>query len=134
MKKLLVSLALVSSALVAAAPASAQYYGGRYDRDDYRYDRDDYRYGREYRGQDLQPRLNRINAQISRGMERGLITPREGQRLRWEMGNIWQQARQFYRTGGYDYREQAILDRRIDQLQQRVRFERRDDDRRWRGY
>ena len=129
MKKLLVSLALASSALVAAAPASAQDYGDRYQQD-----RDDNRYGREYRGQDLQPRLNRINAQISRGLDRGVITQREARMLHGEVNGIWAQARQFYRTGGYDYREQAILDRRIDRLQERVRDERRDDDRRRRRY
>lgn len=141
MKKLLVSLALASTALVASAPAAAQYYGDRdrydnqrygdrYDRDD-RYDRGD-RYGRgEYRGQDLKPRLDRIQWQINRGLERGNITPREAQRLRWEVNNIWAQARSFYQTGGYDYREQALLDQRIDRLQDRLRYERRDDDRRW---
>jgi hypothetical protein len=128
MKKFLVSLAIASSALVVAAPASAQYQdrGDRYDRSD-RGDRSD----REYRGQDLQPRLNQISVQISRGLDRGNITPREARMLRGEMNGIWAQARQFYRTGGgYNYREQAVLDQRIDRLQQRLRYERRDNDRR----
>jgi hypothetical protein len=134
MKKFLVSLALASTALVASAPASAQYYE-RDRHDDRRYDdrgdRGD-RYGRgEYRGQDLRPRLDRIQMQISRGLERGNITPREAQRLRYEANSIWAQARNFYRTGGYDYREQAILDERIERLRERLRHERRDDDRRY---
>jgi hypothetical protein len=141
MKKFLVSLALASTALVASAPASAQYRErDRYDErryDERRYDdrgdRGD-RFGRgEYRGQDLRPRLDRIQMQISRGLERGNITQREAQSLRYEANSIWAQARNFYRTGGYDYREQAVLDQRIDRLQERVRYERRDDDRRsWR--
>lgn len=133
MKKFLVSLALATTAMVAAAPASAQYYQDRgypdrVDNRDWRGDRGD------YRGQDLQPRLNRISAQISRGLDRGDLSPREAQQLRGEMNSIWAQARGFYRTGGYDYRERAILDRRIDRLQDRLQYERRDDDRRWRRY
>lgn len=137
MKTFLVSLALASAATVAVAPASAQYYPDRGypDRaDTYRdgYRGDDFR--GDYRGQDLQPRLNRISWQISRGLERGNLTPREAQQLRYEMNSIWAQARYFYRTGGYDYRERNILDRRIDRLQERLQYERRDDDRRWRRY
>ncbi len=141
MKKLIVSLALASSVLVAAAPASAQYYGRDRDRYEDRYDRDRYddrgdrgrsewnRYG--YRGEDLQPRLGRIGQQISRGQERGLITNGEARRLRGEVHNIWQLSKRFWASRGYDPRERAELDRRINYLQQQVRFERRDDDRRY---
>ena len=141
MKTLIVSLALASSVLVAAAPASAQYYGRDRDRYEDRYDRDRYddryddrrggwnRYG--YRGEDLRPRLDRINHQISRGIERGLITNREAYRLRAEVGRIWRLSQQFWASQGYDPRERAELDRRINYLQQQVRFERRDDDRRY---
>lgn len=121
MKKLLVSFVLATSALVATAPASAQYEGARHG------------YGQ--RGQDVQVRLNRIENQISRGVERGRITPREARRLHGESRRIWSQARQFQRSGhGLDYRERAILDRRIDRLQAQVRYERRDDDRNWRRH
>ena len=136
MKKLFVSVALASTALVAAAPASAQYYdrGDRYDRDRYedRYDRRDgwNRYG--YRGEDLKPRLDRINAQISRGLQRGMITEGEARRLRGEMGQIWRLSQRFWQSQGYDPRERAELNRRINWLQDQVRFERRDNDRRWR--
>jgi hypothetical protein len=145
MKKLFVSLALASTALVAAAPASAQYYdrGDRYDRYD-RYDLDRYedryddrgrrdgwnRYG--YRGEDLKPRLDRINSQISRGLQRGAITEGEARRLRGEMGAIWRLSQRFWQSQGYDPRERAELNRRINWLQDQVRSERRDDDRRWR--
>jgi hypothetical protein len=145
MKKLFVSLALASTALVAAAPANAQDYD-RYDRDRYedRYDRgrwddrQDDRYQRDgwnrfgYRGEDLKPRLDRIGWQISRGLERGNITPNEARRLRAEIGNIYRLSQHFWRSHGYDPRERAELNRRINWLQQQVRFERRDDDRRWR--
>lgn len=137
MKKLFVSLALASSVLVAAAPASAQYdRGDRYDRDRYedRYDRGQRdgwnRYG--YRGEDLKPRLDRINYQISRGLQRGMITEGEARRLRGEMGQIWRLSQRFWQSHGYDPRERAELNRRINWLQDQVRFERRDDDRRWR--
>lgn len=135
MKKLLISLAIASSALVAAAPASAQYYdrGDRYQNDRYHDDRGDNRWNRfGYRGEDLQPRLDRIQHQISRGQQRGAITDREAYRLRNEVRNIWRVSQRYYSSYGYDLRERDDLDRRIAMLQRQVRFERRDDDRRWR--
>lgn len=136
MKKLFVSLALASSVLVAGAPASAQYNErDRYDdrRYDDRYDRGQNEWNRfGYRGEDLRPRLNRIGQQISRGVQRGFITDREAYRLRQEVTRIWRLSERFYASRGYDPRERAELDRRINWLQDQVRFERRDDDRRWR--
>ena len=141
MKKFLVSIALASSALISAVPAAAQYRDDRqterYDdrrSDDRDYDQrrgDDRRWDdRGGRGDELKPRLDRLSIQISNSERRGMLTRREGQILRTEHANIWALARQFARTGGYDRRERMILDRRIDRLQERLRFERRDDDRR----
>ena len=143
MKKFLVSLALAATTLTAAAPAAAQWQGDRNDRqwqDDRgdRGDRGNGRWDRDDRGRgpaiqhsrDLQPRLNRISQQISRGQQVGALTPREGVQLRGQLNNIWQVATNYYRTGGFDWRERNDIERRIVNLEQRVRFERRDDDRR----
>ena len=149
MKKLIVSLAMGASVLGVAAPASAQYYGDRdgYDRSDRgdrddRYDRGD-RWDRNDRDgrwgdtglhpRDLQPRLNPISGQISRGLASGYLTPGEANRLRAEHRQIWQIATNYYRTGGIDRRELRDIDVRIARLQQQLRWERNDRDRRiWR--
>lgn len=124
MKKLLVSLVLASSALVATAPASAQYHGNR--------PHDSWQGERFTRNNWFGQRLDRINYAIQRGMERGAITPREAQQLRREHQNLWRVGQRYYSTNGLDRRERADLERRLDRLQQRLRFERRDDDRRHR--
>lgn len=138
MKKFLVSIALASSVIAAAAPAVAQdYRGDRYDRsyddrrgDDRRWDRgDDRRW--DNRG-DIRPRMDRLSYAIRNGEQRGTLSRREGQMLRSEHAAIWSLARQFNRSGGYDRRELMILERRIDRLQQNLRAERQDYDRRYR--
>lgn len=148
MKKLLVSLALASSALVAAAPVSAQYYrdrDDRYDHDD-RYDRgDDNRYDRGYdrgygnryddryggehftRNNWLGQRLDRISYEVRRGVERGTISPREEQRLNYEHQQLWRIAQSYYASNGLDPRERDDLERRLDRLEQRVQYARNDD-------
>lgn len=139
MKKFLVSLVLASSALVAAAPAAAQAYRERpYDGRGYErgYDRGyDRGYGERFqRNNWLGQRLDQISYQIQRGMDRGTITPREAQRLRGEHQQLWRVAQRYYATHGLDGRERNDLERRLDRLQQQVRYERRDDDRRGRRY
>lgn len=150
MKKLLATLAMGTAIVAATAPASAQSYrGDRYDRaDGYdradRYDRaGDYdrvgRYDRGGRGDtgfhptQLRPRLDRISSQISQGMQRGRLTPREAARLRAEHRQVWQIATDHYMTNGINQRELRDIENRIDRLQQQVRFERRDQQvARWR--
>ena len=126
MKKLIVSLALATSALVASAPAAAQTYG----RPDYgdRYDRSD-RSDRGIWQGNLRERLDRIGYRIDRGFERGAFTRGEVQRLRYELNNV-QRLAQRYSYDGLSGRERGDLERRINWLQQRVQQERFDDDRR----
>lgn len=128
MKKLLVSLALASSALITSAPATAQYYG-RPGYDD-RYDRYDRGYG--FRADNIRERLERIGYRIDRNFERGALTRGEAQRLRWELNNI-QRLAQRYSYDGLSGWERNDLERRINWLQNRLQRERWDDDRRgWR--
>jgi len=132
MKKFLVSLAIASTALTAAAPAAAQWQGRDRYEDRYHDQRgwDD----RDYRGGDVRPQLHRLSQQISRGVERGQLTNGEARRLRAEVQQLWRLASRFHATGGYDRREQFELQRRIGWVREQLRFERRDDDRRggWR--
>lgn len=132
MKKLIASLALGASVLVVAAPASAQNWRG--DRND-RYDRDDRGRGGNtgFHPTQLRPQLDRISAQISRGFQRGVLSQGEATRLRNEHRQLWQIATNYYRSGGVNQRELRDIEYRIDRLQDRLRFERRDgDNRRWR--
>lgn len=123
MKKLLATLAMGATILATTvAPASAQSY--RADRAD-RYDRG----GRDDTGfhpTQLRPRLDRISGQISQGMQRGRLTPREAARLRAEHRQVWQIANHHYMTNGINQRELRDIENRIDRLQQQVRFERHD--------
>jgi hypothetical protein len=110
MKKLIVSLAIVSSALIAAAPASAQGWG---------------------RGGNIQQRLQRIDVRIDRNAQRGSLTRAEAQRLRYETNNVQRLAYRYGRKGltGWEHRD---LERRVDRLQNQLQRQRHDDDRRWR--
>ncbi len=134
MKKLIATLALGASVLVAAAPASAQSYRG--DRYDDRNDRGD-RWGNRgdtgFHPTQMRPRLDRIGQQISQGVQRGVITRGEAARLNAQQKQIWQVATNYYRSGGVDRRELQDIEFRLDRLQKQVRFERQDGDgRRWR--
>jgi hypothetical protein len=113
MKKLIVSLAIASSALIATAPAAAQRYG--------------------YPDGNIYQRLERIEFRIDRGAQRGALTRGEAQRLRYEAGNIKRLAYRYGRDGVQAW-EHRDLARRVDRLQNRLQRERFDDDRRgWRG-
>ena len=127
MKKLIVSLVLASSALVAAAPASAQYYRDR------PYDSRHDGYGeRFHRNNWLGQRLDRIGYAIQQGIQRGTITPREARRLHAEHSNLWRVAQRYYADDGLNGWERNDLNRRLAMLQRDVQIDRRDGDRRWR--
>lgn len=141
MRKLLISVA-IATATIAAVPAAAQYRGGdsRYDqRDDRRWDqRDDRRggdRGYDHRGPDrravanLVRDLNQAQNRIVRSQQRRIISPREAVSLRREAMQIRQRLH-FAGRGGISGREFAELRFRVNRLEQRIRLERRDRDRR----
>lgn len=110
MKKLIVSLAIASSALIAAAPAAAQ----------------------PFRGDNVHQRLQRIEYRIDRNAQRGSLTRAEAVRLRSQTNQIQRLAYRYGRDGmsGWEHRD---LERRIDRLQNHLQRERFDGDRRgWR--
>jgi membrane peptidoglycan carboxypeptidase len=110
MKKLIVSLAVASAAMIAAAPASAQGWG---------------------RGNNIQQRLQRIEVRIDRNAQRGSLTRNEAQRLRAETNGVQRLAWRYSRNGvtAWEHRD---LERRVDRLQNRLQRQRHDDQRRWR--
>lgn len=146
MKKFLVSLALASSALVAAAPVSAQYYRDRDDSYQDRYNRGDEdrydrgynrgygnRYDDRYGGETFTrhnwfgQRMDRIGVEAQRAAERGLISPREQQQLGYEQQQLWRIAQSYYASNGLDPRERDELERRLDRLERRIQYARNDD-------
>ena len=140
--KLIVSALVGSAALTTAIPAQAQSYSqsrdwqnDRYDRDD-RYEdrRDDRRYDRwDSRGQAnaLRVQIEQLEQRIRRTDNRDRISEREAANLRRAVYDLRQQYG-VYSRNGLTQREAQILQQRIQQVRQRLTYERRDNDgRRW---
>jgi len=139
MRKFLISMALVSTAL-AAAPAMAQGYGQRApeqrqdrygDQDRGGYDRGD-RDGGFNRGSrqavfELSRDLDRIDGRIERSVQRGSLSRREAFGLRREAQQIRFQLHRSQRDG-IRGRELGQLRYQIARLEQRLRDERNDRD------
>ena len=126
MRKFLISVALVSTALTAA-PALAQDYG----RPGYGDHRGDWNRGGPDRQavNNLLRQLDQVDFRIQRSVQRRAISPREAFSLRREANDI--RARLAYRgRDGLDRRELFQLESRVNRLEQRVTVERRDNDRR----
>jgi len=122
MKKVLLSAAALLAA-ATALPAAAQPYGYGHPRGHY-----------DNRGwTSVEVRLQRLDNRIDRGIERGLLTRREAQGLRWEFRQLVRLERRYGRDG-LSWGERADLEHRLDRLTQRVRWERRDGERYSRRY
>ena len=140
--KTYIAVALGALSLSAAAPAFAQDYGrdhhdqdrqqGRdYDRDHGRdHDRGDMR-DRGGAGWDIDRRLAWMDERIERGQRDGSLDRRETFRVRSELRSIRDQERRMrYRDHGrLDERDRAILERRLDDLNARIRWLRHNDER-----
>lgn len=129
MRKVLLSVGLATIAL-SAAPAAAQGYG--YDDRGY----GDRGYGwnggnGQYRD-GAREELWRLSQQVDRAIQRGDLNRREADYFRREIAQL-RYLDQRYSQGGYNRREREQLDQRVDRLRERLRYERRDDDRRWDG-
>jgi hypothetical protein len=128
MRKFLISVALVSTALTAA-PALAQDYGRQgYDhRDD---NRGDWNRGPGRPAvNNLLRQLDQVDLRIQRSLQRRAISPREAYSLRREANDIRVRVNVRGRNG-LSGREFAQLQVRVNRLEQRLRIERRDNDRR----
>lgn len=116
MKRLTIAAAAVALAACFAGAAQAQGYPGvRFD--------------------PIGPRLDRIDERIERGEHRGDLTRREAALLRRDL-NVVAHLEQRYAYNGFSRWEVEDLQRRVDNLARRVRFERRDPegyDRRYDG-
>ena len=118
MRKLLVSVALATATL-AAVPAAAQHHNS----------------GWSHRGPDqravfqLRQELGQVENRIERSARRGIISPREAFGLRRQASQVRFQLNRAGRNG-LSGREFASLRVQVNRLEQRVRMERRDRDRR----
>ena len=160
--KLFVSALVAGTALVAAIPAQAQNYpqrtysqdgrydtnrdgriddrDGRYDTNrDRRYDdrdgRYDNRYDRDhsYRGNAnaIWTQIEQLQRRVARNDGRDRISEREAAGLRNAVYQLRGQFRDFNRNG-LSHRESQYLQQRINQIRERLRYERHDNDgRRW---
>ncbi|MFZ5718789.1 MAG: hypothetical protein ACOY5Y_04900 [Pseudomonadota bacterium] len=78
----------------------------------------------------IERRQAQLDRRIDQGLRSGQLTRPEARRLREEFRDIARLEHR-YRRGGLSNRELADLDRRFDRLAMQIRWERRDDDRRY---
>jgi len=132
MRKFIFSVA-IATATLAAVPAAAQSFGANLEFAQ-RGDRD-HRGGWNRHGpsrqaiNELLRDLNRAENQIARSQQRRIISPREAVSLRREANQIRHRLNIAARNG-INGREFGQLRVRVNRLEQRIRMERRDRDRR----
>ena len=121
MRKVMMTLALVGSAATgalvatpAAAEVSMQRYGG----------------GNNFRpANEIRRDINQLQNRITQAQRRGTILNREAVGLRRDVNRLEAQFSRFSRNG-LDRREIGQLRAGINQVENRLRYERRDRDRR----
>ena len=111
MRKIVIS-ALVATAALASVPASAQAWRGQ-----------------PVAQHQLRSDINQLERRIDNAAARRAISQREANGLRRDALQL-QRLYARYSRNGLDRREIAQLERGVGQLQQRLRVERRDHDRR----
>ena len=124
MRKFVVAAAVAASAIFAAAPASAQYYEQPRG----------YAYG--YHGnygqvRRLEVRVDRIRQDIRQLDRRNMISERESRRLREEARELDRRINVLARNG-FSGRDRYDIERRIARLEQKIRRDVNDGNRRWR--
>jgi opacity protein-like surface antigen len=123
MRKFLISAALAASALIAAAPAAAQWYPQQQQQGyGYGYQNN---YGQTRR---LQVRIDQLQRQINQLDRRNLLSRGEASRLRGESRNLEYRLRSAARYG-LNGREAYDVERGIQRLEYRIQREARDGNR-----
>ena len=132
MRKIVLSIAAAGAALIAASPATAQYYPQPQP----------YGYNNGFRNgfgqvRALQVRIDNVERQINRLDRRDRIRDRSADRLRHDANRIEDRLHRAARNG-LDPREAGELSYRIQRLEQQVQIAMNDrgrwgdrDDRRW---
>lgn len=122
MKKLMITVAAMA-ALGAAVPASAQFGGPNYGGPNRGWDQN-------ARGPNFDNRIDQLESMIQRGVQRGSLTQNEARKLRDDVRSLHQLDRQ-YRRAGYSWSERDRMDRRIDNLRDKIERNMRDGERRY---
>lgn len=132
MRKVLISLAAAGTAVAFAAPASAQFYPAQSQGYQQGYQGQGYGYNRGGM-RALQYRVDRIQRDIEQLRARRIISRNEANGLREEARGI---ERRIYRASrnGLQRSEMRNIDYRIARLEQHVRREVADGNRRGNGY
>ena len=81
----------------------------------------------------IEQRKMQLDRRIDQGLRSGQLTPREAASLRAEFNEILRIEYRYRRDGAISMGERAALDERFDQLAAQIRWEARDDERRY-GY
>lgn len=135
MKKFVSALVAVSALAIALPAAADGYSRGSYGSDhgrggDYGHGGD---YGRGGYGQDISRSIERLSFKIDRSLAMHRISYREGQRLQWQVREVKQTQRSYWRNDGrLSGWERADLQRKVDRIEASLRWQRNDDDG-WRG-
>ena len=130
-------IALAAAGLLASGAAAADSYTLRFGQqpdgvvtiqqnDGWRYNDDWRRWYDDGRRSSVDERQARILNRIHRGFEQGQLTRREARQLERHLARIEEKERGYEYDGRLNSRERADLHADLDQLAQRLRFERRD--------
>ena len=112
MRKFLISAALVTATIAAAAPASAQW--ARPQGNAYGYNNNNYGQVRR-----LEARVDQIRRQIERLDRRNIISDREARRLAEEARDLDRRINMLARNG-FNNRDRYEVERRLARLEQRL--------------
>jgi len=126
MRKVIISAILAASTLAIAAPAAAQY--GNQNRAPYG---NAYGYNNNGQTRSLMARLNQIEQQINQLDRRNILSNGEADRLRREANSLERRLSQTSRNR-LNSRESREIQVRIAQLEQNVRYQATDGNRRGR--
>jgi hypothetical protein len=139
MKKSLIAIA--AAGLVASGAAAAESYVLNFDngnvrayavQHDWRYDNDRWNDRRDDgRRFSIDERQGNIRDRIQRGIDNGRLTPPEARRMLRELNDVQAKERAFESDGRLGRRERDELNADLDRLNDQLRRQLRDDDRRW---
>lgn len=132
MKKILLSMAALST-LAIAAPAVAQSSNSGYqNRNDGYQNRDDGYRNRDYgySNGNISARIDRLQARIQAGVQNGTISRQQAFRLREQVRQLSRLERQ-YSINGLTGRERSTLQQRLNSLRQQIRLADRGGNGRW---